>query len=182
MQTGFLAWLFAALACAGNAYATPAATPDIYKIAAPEVNRIFGGDRQDTFVNDGLLREAVLGSIGEPDDPRELRDGSTMMTGCRPHSCMEKGAVIVNGASKQLRAAAILHFHCRLALLESETSDTPPGNKCDTDPTLEIFVIRRNGTPAALKQELGYVRELEAWGKAQQFKYEFTHVKEVPPR
>ena len=29
------------------------------------MNRIFGDDRQDTFVNDGLLREAILGSIGE---------------------------------------------------------------------------------------------------------------------
>ena len=89
--------------------------------------------------------------------------------------------MIVNGASKQLGAAAILQLHCHLALLESEKSDTPPGNKMRHRPDTRYFVIRRNGTPAALKQELGYVKELEARGNAQQFKYEFTHVKEVPP-
>lgn len=159
--------------------AAPLSSSSVYNIAGPEVKKIFGDDRQDTFVNDGLLREAILGSIGEADDPRELSDGSTIMTGCRPGSCIEKGAVIVNGQTKQLRAAAILHFHCRLELLESEKSDALPGNKCDSDPTLEIFVIRRNETLAALKQELGYVRSLEAWGKGQHFKSEVAHVKEL---
>ena len=158
----------------------PLATPDVYKIAAPEMKKIFGDDRQDTFVNDGLLREAILGSIGEADDPRELREGSTIMTGCRPGSCMEKGAVIVNGQTKQLRAAAILHFHCRLTLLANENADTVPGNQCDTDPTLEIFVIRRDKSLAGMKQELGYLKEFETWAKGQSFKNESTHVKEVP--
>jgi hypothetical protein len=171
--------LMAGLLSATCSQAAPLATSDVFKIAVPEVKKIFADDREDTFTNDGLLREAIIDFIGVPDDPRELRDGSTMMTGCRPQSCGEKGAVIVSGPNHQLRAAAILHFHCHLTLLEDEKSDTPPGNQCDTEPTLEIFVIRRNRTPVALKQELAHVRELEAWGKGLGFKSEVTHVKET---
>ena len=172
--------MLAALVYANCSHAAPVATNDVYRIAAPEVKRIFGEDREDTFVNDGLVREAILGFIGIADEPRELSDGSTIMTGCRPQSCGERGAVIVDGPAKQLRAAAILHFHCRRTLLENEKSNQVPGNKCDTGSTLEIFIIRRSNALAGLKQELGYVRELEAWGKGLQFNNEVTRVKEVP--
>lgn len=180
MKTKLLFLMVAALVYANGSHASPVATNDVYKIAAPEVKRIFGEDREDTFVNDGLLREAILGFIGIADEPRELPDGSTIMTGRRPHSGMEQGAVIVDGATKQLRAAAILHFHCRRTLLENENSTRVPGNECDSGSTLEIFVIRRSSGLAELKQELGYVRELEAWGKGSQFKNEITRIKEMP--
>jgi hypothetical protein len=179
MKSLFL--MVAALLYANYAYSMPIATSDVVKIAAPEVNRIFGDDREDTFVNDGLLREAIIGFIGMADEPRELSDGSTMMTGCRPHSCPEKGAVIVDGHANQLRAAAILHFHCRRKLLETEASNQVPGNRCDTEPTLEIFIVRRSDALSGLKHELIYVRELEAWGKGSRYGNEVIRIKDVPP-
>ena len=139
------------------------ASDAVYQIAAPEIKKIFGDDRQDTFVNDGLLREAILESIGIPDEPpRALPGGVTMMSGCRPQSCNEKGAVIVDGSSKQLRAAALLHFHCRETLLADLNSTQLPPSTCDTEATLEIFVIRHNRILASLQQELSYVSALEA--------------------
>lgn len=180
MKINFSVLLVAISIAANCAYASPLATNDVYKITAPEVKKIFGDDRQDTFINDGLVREAILEFIGSPDEPHELFSGVTMMTGCRPQSCDEKGAVVVDGQMKQLLAAAILHFHCRETLLADQLSTQLPGNKCDTEGTLEIFVIRRSRVLANLKHELDYVRELEAWGKEKQFKNEVIHIKKVP--
>ncbi len=73
------------------------------------------------------------------------------ISGCRPHSCDEKAAAILDLKTPQLWAVALRHFHCHMVLLDEAqakefgTRDTghKRPNHCDAQATLTIYVVRR---------------------------------------
>jgi hypothetical protein len=167
------------------AFSAPAALPmpEIREIARVEVNAIFGDDRQDAFISNGLLREAVLDGIGMANTPRLLNNGLTLFEDCRPHSCIEKSALLIDGDARLVRAAALLHFNCHRVApdtgQESDASAVTPQNRCDDAPTLEIFVVRRSATSAQLAREGEYIAALNSWGKSVGFDHENVHVRDL---
>ena len=72
----------------------------------------------------------VMGVLGGPrDDRKDIEAGRFLFTACRPHSCDEKGALIVDGRGK-IEAASVLHTDC--------VTNHMPG--CPFRQTLTIFV------------------------------------------
>jgi hypothetical protein len=87
------------------------------------------------YANGRLIAQIgdVLG--GPPDDRRDLPEGGHLFTACRPHSCMEKGAVAFDTQGR-ITAVGVLNFHC---------GRLPKG--CSDGATLDLFV-RGSDKPA----------------------------------
>jgi hypothetical protein len=104
------------------------------------------GMRGDYFYPRGLVADQILEGMSAPDEPVRQDDGTWLITGCRPHSCFEKTAVIATSGGEAL-AAGILHFHCRPDKKKSRGAD------CDDRYTLTIW-LRPHVTSPFLPQNL----------------------------
>jgi hypothetical protein len=101
------------------------------------------GHVRGNWIIPGSILADELGLALAVYDPRHYRirrlpDGSTLVTGCRPQSCDEKGAVII-GPDERIRSLALIHYSCRRGG-PSETSVV-----CARTPKLSLFL-----TPASL--------------------------------
>ncbi len=180
----FTAVLLTCMSGAG-AYGVPdAPAPDLHAMSARQINTLFGEDRQDTLNNDFLLKDAINLSMGNPAPNEVLTDGTILIHGCRPHSCIEKSATIMEGAAGRVLAAGLLHFNCRLLVREDVPASNAalPDRPCRQEPTLEVFIIRRSDTPQALARETGYLSALRQWGRRSGYEGESVHVKVVGAR
>lgn len=70
---------------------------------------------------------------GPPDETVTLDGGLTRISGCRLHSCDEKGALIV-APSGMVVAAGFIHFSC------SNASADAAGRQCSATPKVTILV------------------------------------------
>lgn len=101
--------------------------------------------------NGPVIDQAMEVLHGPPDAPKRLADGSWLFTACRAHSCTEKGAVALSGAGR-IRAFGILSFNCR---------PVPPGQpRCDTGPTLTLFMPRTYGGRTSV-----YTQAIVGWAR-----------------
>lgn len=86
-------------------------------------------DRVSYVRANGYLIDQILDVLGgPPDDRRDLPGGGYVFTACRPHSCMEKGAVAFD-AGGRINAVGLLSFHC---------GRSPKG--CSDGRTLDVYV------------------------------------------
>ena len=107
---------------------TSAMTKFLGKHAADRVGYLYAGRLIDQI-------SEALG--GPPDERRDLPGGGYLFTACRPHSCLEKGAVAFD-ASGHMTALAIVSFHC--------------GGRhqpCSSGATLDLFVRDDDGSTRA---------------------------------
>lgn len=161
------------------AIAEPLSTGKARDIAHADSGRIFGEQRENTYKNNALLRDAFGESMGIPNETISSQ-GYTFVDGCRVHSCIEKAVVTVNETTLRLAAGALLHFNCALIVAEPNLSYSrryepgPDGrvhgqHQCDAEPVLEIFIFRREHSDVARHEEVKLRDELRKWGK--QFGY-----------
>lgn len=110
------------------------------------VKSYFTSTKFDAFYPGGLLSTQILAGLGGPPNPiKELDKSIFLASACRPHSCMEKAAVIFKKPSTIL-AFGLIHFNCKKG-------------SCDSAPTLSIF--SKNEIDDNLRQAL------ETWAFAE---------------
>lgn len=118
------------------------------------VGDFFGAEHGDFYEPGTPVSDQVLAGLGgPPNDLERLRDGLVMGSACRPHSCTERAAVIVQCPST-IVAAGVKHFRCR-----SEHA----GVRCDSLPMFTIFSAP--GAPELARQRLEEWARTE-WGNA----------------
>jgi hypothetical protein len=146
---------------------------------------IFGEQKENTYTNNASLR-LTFGEFLGIQNNLTSSNGHTYFDGCRVHSCIEKAIVAVDEATLQMDAGALLHFNCELIVAEPDLSyrrryePKPDGrvrgqHKCDSEPVLEIFIIRRENSDVSRHEEVKLRDELRKWGK--QFGYARDAVK-----
>ncbi len=113
----------------------------IYKSA----KQFFGLRKGNYFVQGRLLSDQVFIGMEIPDPVLRLADGNYLESGCRRHSCDEKGALIVTPAGKIL-AAGLITFHCgRISVHE-----------VSCDPQLTMFVKETSDQSMLLHELKGW--------------------------
>lgn len=103
----------------------------------------------------------------------QKEDKYTFLSGCRPQSCGEKAAAVLNNATQQLLAAALLSYNCKDDILAPEEitylTTRQPGKKpalhCAHDPILMVYIVRRSIEAPALYEERALAERLQQWGK-----------------
>lgn len=121
--------------------------PAVYK----SVRHEFGSIRGSYFIPDKLVSEQIIMGLGIPNPIVRLVDGNYLISGCRPHSCDEKTAVIVTSASTVL-IAGLINFHCHRDTTKANSASAK-AVICERDPRLTVLVTRENRQPV-LTQEL----------------------------
>jgi hypothetical protein len=111
----------------------------------PVLAGFVGPVHKDWLSTDGALSQSAWESLIVPEggSPEGLDDGSLLFSGCRSHSCPEKGAIVIRDG--RILAVALLNFHCKAV-------------SCDDLPTLDILIHDR-----ALEPTL--VPALTRWGR-----------------
>lgn len=148
-KAGILPCIFfvAAYLATANAATEKVSMPAVYR----SVQHEFGSDRGSYFVPDKPVSEQIIMGLGIPNPTVPLAEGNYLVSGCRPHSCDEKAAVIVTPTGMILMAG-LINFHCHRDV--AKNSPTPAGAViCEHDPRLTVLVTRKNNQPA-LAQEL----------------------------
>lgn len=156
-----------ALALAGCIAAPASAAPlrfdEVAALAIASARTTFGDMRVDTYIPNALLSDTIGEFIGIPTSyVAPLSGPFVMISGCRPQSCDEKAAVIVDRRTRRIAALALRDFRCRNVVGKESRKPTAD---CDAEPTLDVFIVRRSGSVAALRQEREQLASLRAWGK-----------------
>ena len=169
MKTHSVFSLLAAFALLILSSASQAQAVSARTILFDEVGALFAGMREDTYVPDAKLTNTIGEFIGIPEQDKEFGDGTVLVSGCRPHSCIEKGAAIVDRGARSLLAVALIHYECHSVLLRREAADRYVDRKHASGPSecemgeLLVYVIRRTTSREALIRELEQVERLRAW-------------------
>lgn len=154
MKSKILPFVFSAVALLAPARA---ATDDVPSDAlVKSVHREFGGIRYDYFVPGRRVSKQVMMGLGIPNPARHVADGNILISGCRPHSCDEKSAVIVTPAGAML-AASLIYLSC-----DGDMDKRRPAVDCKLRPHLRIFIKQKNDRPAL-------VQELKDWAAREGF-------------
>lgn len=151
------------------------ATPGFYDVARlvhPDSKSVFAGMQIDAYIPDASLVRTIDEFIGIPGDEEPVRFGPfAMIDGCRRQSCMEKAAIIVDMRSRCVAAVAIRNYECRHVVLDdsdiaamARDSRKRPPVRCNEEPILEIYVVRRSLTPTSLQDEREQLTQLRKWG------------------
>jgi hypothetical protein len=100
----------------------------------PALARFIGPAHRDWLSPGGALSQSAWESLIVPEGgaPEGLDDGSLLFSGCRSHSCPEKGAIVIRDG--RILAVALLNFHCK-------------PRSCDDTPTLDILIHDRSLEP-----------------------------------
>src|SRR6185437_14346135 len=105
------------------------------------------GHTRGNYIDGGGSVEGQFSQVLWPGYPNQtLADGNVLVSGCRPHDCWEKGAVVVTPAGA-IVAAGLINFPCAL-------KRKVEGVHCDvrSDPSvLTVFVRRQNNRPAIVQ-------------------------------
>ena len=134
-------------------YAAPLPTAALFTALRDDIPRILGMARADLHQPNVLLKDAARDYMQIPDGTPAEVDGHTLIAGCRPHSCDEKSAVLIDHASHHVQAIGIRHFHC---------SQGPAGPvACERDPTLLMVRVQRAGQGKGNEPMLR--QQLERW-------------------
>lgn len=140
-----------------SADAARISTPVVYQSIRSE----FGNSHGSYLVPNGLVSEQIIMALGIPQPLIKLADGDYLLSGCRPHSCDEKAAVIVTSRG-QVLAAGLINFRCHLNSSKPYIGTTV----CDRNAHLTLFLRKKVGRSAL---DL----ELRNWASRQ------THVQTV---
>ncbi|MBY0237740.1 MAG: hypothetical protein K2X55_00330 [Burkholderiaceae bacterium] len=158
---------------ASHAIAERQRVPDPNLVAVYQgIKKSLENRRVDGLTPDASLFWQAKEVLSGPSDPTvQLDDGSIFYSACRQDSCDEKGAVILDGRTRQPLALAILHFRCH-----RQASSGSVKVSCDRDATFDTYVF-----DGAIKQQSAslptHLQPLEDW--ARQFGYANRHVVHV---
>lgn len=156
------------------AVGAPLRFDDVATMVYPSARASFAGMRANTYVPDALLADTIGKFMGIPGDEAPALFGQyAMIDGCRPQSCIEKAAVIVDVRSREIAAVALRSFQCRNVVLEdsdlaamARASARRPTVRCNVEPVLDVYIVRRSNDVAALKREQEQLARLREWGRA----------------
>jgi len=138
-----------ALAAPASAFAQSTNAREVRPVpdySAAALTAFFGDARGAYLHQDGPVRAQMGAALGIPDggDGKatrawDLGDGRVLHTGCRQHSCMEKGAVVYDTATRAVLAAGMLHTRC------AERAPAIAG--CAQQPVLTVFLSATRAAP-----------------------------------
>lgn len=148
MKTAILSGAFLAMAAlaADGAPAKAPSGPAVFKAVLHEVR----GMRGNYFGPGWYVIDQLMEGQNTIVDTDTLPDGNFMLSGCRRHSCTEKSALIVTPEPKFL-AAGLINFHCRPDHTVPQGHSIHIPATCDDDPTLTIFVKKKNERPELIQ-------------------------------
>lgn len=128
-----------------------------------------GGRRANLFAPDSKISDAVLDGFVVPESLGKIPGGKIFIAGCRMHSCIEKSAAIVDEESNKVVAFAIKNFQCHYMPTTERITGSEGESKakieCETEPLLNIYIIRSNYPPKHTGYEMDEVDILSKWGK-----------------
>lgn len=140
-----------------------ATKPKIIKIIYADAPKIFGEaranlDQPNTLISGTIAHFATVRSRSA-EDVAEIDKDTYFLPGCRPRSCDEKGAVIVDFRNEKLLASALRHFNCKSAPPKGESSP------CDDTPSLLIYLVNdpQSVAPAGTREK--HLEILRSWSK-----------------
>ncbi|WP_296952868.1 hypothetical protein [uncultured Massilia sp.] len=152
----------------------------VSRAVATQVEALFDGAHAD-FLYPGNMPEQLLDTLelatSDEDRPHAVGPHLLFLSGCRRHSCDEKGAVVIDDRNRKLQAIGIRHFHCRYEDAPPHGQSAPAGplrrtSTCDTEPTLALFFFGR--TPrAAVDRDVAAA--MEGWGRRVGYSSKVVH-------
>lgn len=162
-----------AASVAWSAQSAPLRFGDVAAIVHADGKRAFAGVRVNAHVPDAALAQAIGTYLGMPGGETPVVNGSfAMIEGCRPHSCIEKAAVIVDMRTRQVAAVALRNYECRHFVMDdAEIAAMAPGAngrapvRCHKEPILDVYAVRRSLSPASLRAENEQLKQLREWGQ-----------------
>lgn len=162
---------FFIFACAQQSEAKIPTRQAVWNSSMKEINTIFHNQRADMHVPNGIIAEAIAESIqmtsGSEDEIVEIGKDIYLVPGCRPKSCTEKGALIIDAHKQHVLAIGLRHFHCHTIPAENIRVTGSEINNlsvmCDSDPTLTVFVIRRNRKTISKIAEEELIGTIKRW-------------------
>jgi hypothetical protein len=107
------------------------------KINSAVLSAYFGQSAGDYIIpGKPLVQQFGEALSGPPNKDVDVGNGVTLISGCRYKSCIEKGAVVING-NNTVEAAGLIHFNCKSSAKKS-------GASCSKSPTFTLFVPMHN--------------------------------------
>lgn len=176
--------LIVALLISTGAMAKDAVVPDAKNSALAQSRKIFGGQKEDLYIPNANLAEALRELTNLPEEPVNQGD-YVLISGCRPQSCMEKAAMVLDKSSKQLLAVGFVHFQCHAPVVTSDRlrqlnslSLAVPSAECLKQPVYSSFLIRRDTSTKDVAAELVVAELLDGWAKKSGYQ---THTVRIWP-
>lgn len=154
------------------AQSAPLRFADVASIVYADTKVAFAGMRANAYIPNASLIETIGEFIGIPGDETPALFGHyAMIDGCRRHSCIEKAAIVVDMRSRTIAAVALRNYECRHVVLDdsdiaamARSSSKRPTARCNDEPILDIYVVRRSIKPEALRDEREQLAQLRKWG------------------
>ncbi|MBZ2209654.1 hypothetical protein [Massilia soli] len=163
----------AAAAMAAPRQAAPLRHDDAAAIVYADAKAAFAGMRINAYIPDASLAKTIGEFMSIPGAETPAQFGAdAMIDGCRRHSCIEKAAVIVDMRTRKILAVTLRNFECQYSVLDdSEIAAMARGTaskplvRCNDEPILDVYVVRRSLRPDALQAEREQLARLRQWGR-----------------
>lgn len=145
---------------------------DVARHVYSDTKAVFAGMYTDAFIPNASLIRTIDEFIGIPGNAEPVQFGPyAMIDGCRRQSCMEKAAAVVDMRSRTVAAVGLRNYECRhvvlddsdIAVIARESRKRMPV-RCNEEPILDIYIVRRSLDPASLKDEREQLAQLRKWG------------------
>ena len=145
---------------------------DVARLVHPDSKSVFAGMQLDAYIPDASLVRTIDEFISIPGDENPVQFGPyAMIDGCRRQSCIEKAAIIVDMRSRSVAAVGLRNYECRHVVLDdgeiaamARDSRKRPPVRCNDEPILDIYVVRRSLNPVGLQDEREQLAQLRKWG------------------
>jgi hypothetical protein len=163
--------LLVSLAASSAQAATPS-YDDVARIVYADSKAVFAGMHADAYIPHASLVETIGEFMGIPGEHEPIEFGHyAMIDGCRPHSCTEKAAIVVDMRSRTVAAVALRNYACRELVPGARDVAGVPRDarqratvQCNKEPMLDIYVVQRSRNPAGLQDEREQLARLRQWG------------------
>ena len=152
--------------------AAPLLFDDVAQIVYTDAKVTLAGMHINAYVPNASLAETIGEFVGIPGNETPVQFGPyALIEGCRRHSCMEKAAIVVDMRSRAIAAVALRNFECRHVVMDDSDIAAMSGAsrkhatvRCNGEPILDVYVVRRSLKPEALKSERDWLLQLRQWG------------------
>ena len=157
---------------------------DVAQIVYADAKVTFAGMHINAYVPNASLAETIGEFVGIPGDETPVQFGPyALIEGCRRHSCIEKAAIVVDMRSRAIAAFALRNYECRHVVMDDSDIAAMAGAsrkhatvRCNGEPILDVYVVRRSLKPEALKSERDQLLHLRQWGTRIGHQGEKVHV------
>lgn len=145
---------------------------DVARLVYPSSKAVFAGMHTDAYIPNAPLVRTIDEFMGIPGGEEPVQFGPyAMIDGCRRQSCMEKAAIVVDMRSRTVAAVALRNYECRHVVLDDSdiaamalSSRKRPPVRCNEEPILDIYIVRRSLNPTSLQDEREQLTQLRKWG------------------